>query len=53
MTNDGGAADADIDEAKAARILIQRIFLMTIISNGIPVALLNGAEHRGSKVTFH
>jgi len=53
MTNDGGAAEADIDEAKASRILVQRIFLMTVISKGLPVALLNGAEYRGSKVSFN
>jgi len=53
MTNDGGAAEANIDEAKASRILVQRIFLMTVISKGLPVALLNGAEYRGSKVSFN
>lgn len=50
MANDGGLLENNRDLA-AERILVQRIFLFDILSHGIAVALLRGAEFRDSKVS--
>jgi len=51
MLNDGGIPEnADYD--MAARILIQRNFIFGLLTSGIAVALLHGAEFRDSRVGF-
>jgi hypothetical protein len=49
LLNDGGMPE-DIDHDIATRILIQRGFVFGLLTSGIAVALLHGAEFRDSKV---
>jgi len=49
MLNDGGPLIIQGD-LSAERILTQRVFLLEILSSGVSVSLLNGAEFRDSKV---
>jgi hypothetical protein len=49
MLNDGGTPkDADYD--MATRILIQRNFIFGLLTSGVAITLLHGAEFRDSKV---
>jgi ATP-dependent RNA helicase DDX60 len=49
MLNDGGMLEnANLD--MASRILIQRDFIFSLLTSGVAVALLHGAESRDSKV---
>jgi ATP-dependent RNA helicase DDX60 len=51
MLNDGGALEnTDLDMAR--RVLIQRNFIFSLLTSGIAVTLLHGAEFRDSKVCF-
>lgn len=50
MTNDGGSPSKVILETEA--ILTQRVSIFGMLSQGIPVVLLRGAEFRDSKVCF-
>jgi len=50
MANDGGLLDGKALEPTAERILCQRIFFFNLLSRGISVTLLKGAEYRDSKV---
>lgn len=50
MTDDGGPVDTDT-EFRASSALMQRIFIFDILTSGIAVALLLGAEFRDSKVS--
>ncbi|KAJ3508807.1 hypothetical protein NLJ89_g5555 [Agrocybe chaxingu] len=50
MTNDGGLCDENTTELQVARAFQQRCFLLGILSSGISVALLKGAEYRDSKI---
>ncbi|CAA7261143.1 unnamed protein product [Cyclocybe aegerita] len=50
MTNDGGLSDENATELQASRAFQQRSFLLGILSSGISVALLKGAEFRDSKI---
>jgi len=53
MTNDGGVeSTAGAYTVQTAILLCQRIFLLKIHAHGIPLALLEGAEYRDSKVGF-
>jgi ATP-dependent RNA helicase DDX60 len=49
MLNDGGTPK-DIDHDMATRILIQRDFIFGLLTSGVAVTLLHGAEFRNSKV---
>jgi hypothetical protein len=53
LTNDGGLGPAggEID-IQTAILLSQRAFLLKVHAQGIPLALLKGAEYRDSKVGF-
>lgn len=53
MGYDGGLPKKAGDELEAARILIQRTFLTTATSEGIPVVLLQPVEFKDSKVGPH
>jgi ATP-dependent RNA helicase DDX60 len=49
MLNDGGALEnTDLDMAR--RVLIQRNFIFSLLTSGVAVTLLHGAEFRDSKV---
>ena len=50
MTNDGGVAKESSSEAHAERVLLQRVFIYNLLSQGVSVTLLQGAEYRDSKV---
>ncbi|KAI0262214.1 P-loop containing nucleoside triphosphate hydrolase protein [Gloeopeniophorella convolvens] len=49
MLNDGGALEGD-DRDMAARILLQRDFVFGLLTSGVAVTLLHGAEFRDSKI---
>jgi hypothetical protein len=51
MLNDGGMPE-NTDYDMAARILIQRDFIFGLLTSGIAVTLLHGAEFRDSRVGF-
>ena len=51
MTNDGGVPSDESSTAVAERILLQRVFLYTLLAQGVSVSILNGAEYRDSKVS--
>ena len=51
MLNDGGVLK-NTDYDMAARILIQRNFIFGLLTSGIAVTLLHGAEFRDSRVGF-
>ncbi|KAJ7084759.1 hypothetical protein C8R43DRAFT_1115430 [Mycena crocata] len=48
LANDGGVTSQDSFHAE--RTLLQRMFLFQLINGGVPIALLNGAEFRDSKI---
>ncbi len=50
MTNDGGVVEEPTSETAAARILLQRVFLYSLLAQGVSVTILHGAEYRDSKV---
>lgn len=49
MLNDGGMPE-NMDYDMAARVLIQRHFIFGLLTSGIAVTLLHGAEFRDSRV---
>jgi hypothetical protein len=49
MLNDGGTCK-DTNHDMAIRILIQRNFIFGLLTSGVAVTLLHGAEFRDSKV---
>jgi ATP-dependent RNA helicase DDX60 len=49
MLNDGGTR-SDTNYDMAMRILIQRNFVFGLLTSGVAVTLLHGAEFRDSKV---
>lgn len=51
MLNDGGMPE-NTDYEMATRILIQRNFIFGLLTSGIAVTLLHGAEFRDSRVSF-
>ncbi|KAI0720199.1 P-loop containing nucleoside triphosphate hydrolase protein [Cerioporus squamosus] len=50
MTNDGGVVEESSSEPAAARILLQRVFLYSLLAQGVSVTILHGAEYRDSKI---
>ena len=52
MANDGGLSDDKASQFTTKRILCQRIFFFNVLSRGISVTLLKGAEYRDSKVRY-
>ncbi|OCH85272.1 P-loop containing nucleoside triphosphate hydrolase protein [Obba rivulosa] len=50
MVNDGGTLEDRTSPLLAERVLLQRIFLFDILSQGVTVTLLKGAEFRDSKL---
>ncbi|KAI0375726.1 P-loop containing nucleoside triphosphate hydrolase protein [Pilatotrama ljubarskyi] len=50
MTNDGGVVEESSSSAHAERVLLQRVFVYTLLSQGVSVTLLKGAEYRDSKI---
>ena len=51
MTNHGGLPEENVQDMSTARIFVQRAFLLEILSRGISIVLLEGAEYRDAKVT--
>jgi ATP-dependent RNA helicase DDX60 len=51
MANDGGLLDEKASKPMAERILCQRVFFFNLLSRGISVTLLKGAEYHDSKVS--
>lgn len=51
MTNHGGLPEENIQDMNTAWIFVQRAFLLEILSRGISIVLLEGAEYRDAKVT--
>lgn len=56
MTNDGGllptdSADTEAHSVSAERILVQRMFIFDILTAGIAITIIKGAEFRDSKVS--
>ena len=51
MLNDGGT-HKDTDYDSATRILIQRNLIFGLLTSGVAVTLLHGAEFRDSKVDW-
>ena len=49
MLNDGGAPE-DTDYDMITRVLVQRGLIFDVLTSGVSVALLYGAEFRDSKV---
>lgn len=49
MTNDGGVVNSESTKT-AERVLLQRIFIYNLLSQGVSVTLLQGAQYRDSKV---
>ncbi|KAI0638272.1 P-loop containing nucleoside triphosphate hydrolase protein [Trametes polyzona] len=50
MTNDGGVIDNSSSPAQAERVLLQRVFLYSLLAQGVSITLLKGAEYRDSKI---
>ncbi|EIW61285.1 P-loop containing nucleoside triphosphate hydrolase protein [Trametes versicolor FP-101664 SS1] len=50
MTNDGGVVEGAASTAHTERILLQRVFIYTLLAQGISITLLKGAEYRDSKI---
>ncbi|EJF64914.1 P-loop containing nucleoside triphosphate hydrolase protein [Dichomitus squalens LYAD-421 SS1] len=50
MTSDGGTVMDSSPIAAAERILLQRVFLYSLLTQGVSVAMLRGAEYRDSKI---
>ncbi|OSD04333.1 P-loop containing nucleoside triphosphate hydrolase protein [Trametes coccinea BRFM310] len=50
MTNDGGVVDESSSTAHAERVLLQRVFIYSLLTQGVSVTLLKGAEYRDSKI---
>ncbi|CDO68719.1 hypothetical protein BN946_scf184652.g46 [Trametes cinnabarina] len=50
MTNDGGVVEESSSTAHAERVLLQRIFIYSLLTQGVSVTLLKGAEYRDSKI---
>ncbi|RPD67074.1 P-loop containing nucleoside triphosphate hydrolase protein [Lentinus tigrinus ALCF2SS1-7] len=50
MTNDGGVVEESTSEPATARILLQRVFLYSLLAQGVSVTILHGAEYRDSKI---
>ena len=51
MTNHGGLPEENVHDMSTARIFVQRAFLLEILSHGISIVLLEGAEYRDTKAT--
>ena len=51
MLNDGGAPE-DTNYDMNMRVLVQRGLIFELLTSGISVTLLHGAEFRDSKVGF-
>jgi ATP-dependent RNA helicase DDX60 len=51
MTDDGGSVPSDL-QLHAERALIQRTFVYDLLTNGIAVALMRGAEFKDAKVVL-
>ncbi|KAH9846953.1 P-loop containing nucleoside triphosphate hydrolase protein [Lenzites betulinus] len=51
LTNDGGAMEGRTSNAYAERVLLQRVFIYTVLTQGVSVTLLKGAEYRDSKIS--
>jgi hypothetical protein len=49
MTNDGGLPE-NVNNMSTAPVFVQRAFLLELLSRGLPIVLLKGAEYRNSKV---
>ena len=52
MLNDGGAPE-DTDYDMITRVLVQRGLIFGLLTSGVSVTLLHGAEFRDSKVGCH
>lgn len=52
LVNDGSSDDNSIDDFAAQRLLCHRAFLYDLLTSGLALALLAGAEFRDSKVNI-
>ncbi|KAI0750894.1 P-loop containing nucleoside triphosphate hydrolase protein [Daedaleopsis nitida] len=50
MTGDGGIVSASSSKSAAERVLLQRVFIYSLLSQGTSVTLLQGAQYRDSKI---
>ncbi|KAF8069236.1 hypothetical protein FPV67DRAFT_1415532 [Lyophyllum atratum] len=50
LINDGGVLDNHPKRLSTEKVLMQRIFVFDLLSRGLPIALLKGAEYRDSKI---
>ncbi|KAI9000928.1 P-loop containing nucleoside triphosphate hydrolase protein [Trametes punicea] len=50
MTDDGGVVDESSSITHAERVLLQRVFMYSLLSQGVSIATLKGAEYRDSKI---
>ncbi|KAH9943357.1 P-loop containing nucleoside triphosphate hydrolase protein [Epithele typhae] len=50
MTADGGVIRSKSSNAVTERVLLQRVFLYLLLSQGVSVTLLRGAEYKDSKI---
>ena len=50
MTIDGGILDEASSDSISESVLLQRVFLYSLLAQGVSVTLLRGAEYRDSKV---
>ncbi len=53
MFNDGGVLEKEPRPYTPERLLLQRLPMFQLITQGLPLALLRGAEFRDSKVSLY
>jgi len=52
LVNDGGTGQDSMDPFAAQRLLCHRVFLYDLLTSGLALAFLAGAEFRDSKVSI-
>lgn len=53
LVNDGATDQEPMGPFASQRLLCHRVFLCTLLTSGLALALLAGAEFRDSKVSLH
>lgn len=51
LVDDGGTDQDSVDPFAPQRLLFHRVFLCDLLTSGLALALLSGAEFRDSKVS--
>jgi len=52
LVNDGGTGQDSTDSSATQRLLCHRVFLYDLLTSGLALAFLAGAEFRDSKVSI-